>query len=94
MSVKVAPTPKKYQHSPRAALAHHQRCAKRAQSKADWLRELAARYPGDADYALDPAEMDALHEKVMQNLRACIILNDEHALGFPVTTSMRQMLGM
>lgn len=89
----IAPTPKsKRDLHPRAQLQYHQRCANRAQSKVEWLHELESRH--GADYAVDPVEIAALTDKVNAHLRACVVLNDEHALGFAVTPSMRRTLGM
>lgn len=95
MNLTIAPTPKaKRDLHPRGQLAYHQRCASRANAKIDWLRELASRFPGDPNYAIDPEKDRALIAKRDAHLRACVLLNDEHALGYPVTSSMRQMLGM
>lgn len=91
----VAPLPKaKRDLHPRAQLAYHQRAATRAQSKLEWLKELEARFPGDPNYRVSSDTVNTLHAKVLSHLRACIILNDDHDLGFLVTVSMRQMCGM
>ena len=93
--MKIASTPKsKRDLHPRAQLAYHQRCANRAQSKVEWLLELAERYDGDPNYAVDEREIRALRDKVNAHLRACVVLNDDHALGYPVDASMRRFLGM
>ena len=100
----IAPTPKaKRDLHPRGQLRYHQTAANRASKKADWLRELADRFEssdpedryGPADYPqTNRAEAAALDAKCLAHLRACVILNDEHALGFPVTQSMLRTLGM
>lgn len=91
--IKTAPTPKaKRDLHPRAQLAYHQRCSARAQAKIEWLHELHARH--GASYAPDRAELDRLHAKVLSHLRACVELNDAYDLGFVVTVSMRQMVGL
>lgn len=100
----IAPTPKaKRDLHPRGQLRYHQTAANRAQRKAEWLRELADRWEasapedryGEPDYPLlNRATAEILDLKVSAHLRACVVLNDEHDLGYPVTAGMRRMLGM
>ena len=93
--MRIAPTPKaKRDLHPRGQLAYHQRCASRANAKIDWHRELASRYADDPLYAIDQDAERTLIAKRDSHLRACVQLNDDHALGYPVTSSMRSMLGM
>lgn len=100
MNVQTAPTPKsKRDLHPRAQLAYHQRCAARAQSKIDWLHELADRHSTPdpdcpLDFSIDPDEIAALQAKVLSHIKACVVLNDEHDLGFRVTAPMRQTVGL
>lgn len=69
---------------PRAQVQTLRRVAVRAIGKADWNEELAATYPDDATYQVDPAEQRKLRAKAEDALAAAIWLNNEHSLGYPV----------
>lgn len=67
---------------PRAQVQTLRRIAARSLSAADWQVELAQRHPDLCP--LDQAKVDRLQAKAFDAIEACLWLNQEHELGFPV----------
>ena len=70
---------------PRGQVQSLVRIARRAIANADWLEELAVRHPDTCP--LDTAKVAAKRAKASDAMEACLWLNTEHKLGYPVPSA-------